>query len=525
MTTITLSLDPVVLSDPTTGTVLDIASTLSFRSSTNRKLFSTVNELLAGMQAGDLFVLKAQTCCFLVSLTQEESNAEDQAGSPDEIDDPFNSQDSGVCLLPCDDAAACDKQRPQDGEVTSSIGRLVEAGLDTLVVGRRAVGGIRTLCTTRTPIICLVPEVFNMNYLSSLTNRSRLLPALSSVFQDLNHIESRRLRDYGSASHGTPAGSLQSAIQNHEFNDFGHRIWRLMRAQMPACEETKFSQQQSRELERLEEYPRVPAIDAMNAYGITSEDEASLHEEIGLTTNDGCEVNEDRDIPETLSDIDMEFDQNTPPSWTVDENPLLPSSPLTMTFPMDRNELRHEHEAFDDEDGYPEDISDHETHLEAHGSPLSPRPSSYFGITSEPNSEAESEAHKPNQAFNLADTSLPPYISLRGLVAVGPASYSDRSNFSPDMDEHDLGEGYDANDHQRQQSISLISYSDWRSDEDEDEVPFSELSFHPISHDRQPDDDDGMYGEPELVRRPLDYIWPSEVFSGSEIDLYDDQIE
>lgn len=79
MTTIALSLDPIVLSDPTTGTVLDIASTISFRSSTNRKLFSTANELLAGIQAGYLFVLKAPTCCFLVSLTHEESNAGDQA--------------------------------------------------------------------------------------------------------------------------------------------------------------------------------------------------------------------------------------------------------------------------------------------------------------------------------------------------------------------------------------------------------------------------------------------------------------
>ncbi|KAK1508475.1 hypothetical protein CTAM01_02261 [Colletotrichum tamarilloi] len=85
MTTIALSLDPVVLSDPNTGTVLDIASTVSFRSSTDRKLFSTINELLAGIQAGDLFILKAQTCCFLVSLTREESNAEDQAVFMDTI--------------------------------------------------------------------------------------------------------------------------------------------------------------------------------------------------------------------------------------------------------------------------------------------------------------------------------------------------------------------------------------------------------------------------------------------------------
>ncbi|KAI3555454.1 hypothetical protein CABS03_02998 [Colletotrichum abscissum] len=496
MTTIALSLDPVVLSDPNTGTVLNIASTVSFRSSTDRKLFSNINELLAGIQAGDLFILKAQTCCFLVSLTREESNAEDQAvfGSPDEIDDRFNSQDSGVCLLPCDAAAACDKQRPQDGEVTSPIGRLVEAGLDTLVVGRRAVGGIRTLSTTRTPIICLVPEIFNMNYLSSLTCRSRLLPALSSVFQDLNHIESRQLRDYASASHGIPTGSLQSTAQNHESNDFGHLIWRLIRAQIPACEETKFSQQQFRGLTRPEEYSRVPAIDAMIAYGTMSKDEASLHEETSLATNDGCEVNQGRDVLETLSDIDMEFDQNTSPSWTVDENPLLPSSPLTMNLLMDRSELRHEHEAFDDEDGYPEG------------------PSSYFVRTSEPNSEADSEGHTPNQAFNLADTSLPPLISLRELVAVGPASYSDRSNFGPDNGENDFGEGHHANDHQRQRSISLVSYCDWQSDEDEDKGPLSELSFQPTRHDRQADDDD-------------DGIWPSEVFSGSEIDLYDDQIE
>ncbi|KXH48100.1 hypothetical protein CNYM01_09205 [Colletotrichum nymphaeae SA-01] len=256
-----------------------------------------------------------------------------------------------------------------------------------------------------------------------------------------------------------------------------------------------------------------------------SEDEASLHEEISLAANDGCEVNQDRDILETLSDIDMEFDQNTAPSWTVDENPPLPSSPLTMNFLMDRSELRHEHEAFDDEDGYPEDISDYETHLEAYSSLLLPRPSSYFARTSEPNSEADSEAHRPNQAFNLADTSPPPLISLRELVAVGPASYSDRSNFGPDEGENDFGEGHDTNDYQRQWSISLVSYCDWRGDEDEDEGPLSELSFQPTSHDRQPDDDDGTYGEPEVGRRPLDYIWPSEVFSGSEIDLYDDQIE
>ncbi|KAG7072316.1 hypothetical protein JMJ76_0005172 [Colletotrichum scovillei] len=364
-----------------------------------------------------------------------------------------------------------------------------------------------------------------MNYLSSLTYRSRLLPALSSVFQDLTHFESCRLRDYDSASHGIPAGSLQSAAQNHDIHDFGHRIWRLLRAHIPACEETKFSQQQSRGLGRPEEHSRVPAIDAMIAYGTMSEDEASLHEEIGFATNDGCEVNQDRDVLETVSDIDMEFDQDTPPSWTIDDNPLLPSSPLTMKSLRDWSELRHEHEAFDDEDGYPEDISDYETHLEAYGSPFSPLPSSYFGRTSEPNSEADLEAHRPNQAFNLADTSMPPLVSLRELVAAGPASYSDQSNFGPDNGETDFGEGHDASDYQRQRSISRISYSDWRNDEDEDEGPFSELSFQPTSHDRQPDDDDGICGESELGRRPLDYIWPSEVFSGSEIDLYDDQIE
>ncbi|KAK1639851.1 hypothetical protein BDP81DRAFT_184571 [Colletotrichum phormii] len=78
MNTVALSLDPVVLFDPTTSSFLDIASTISFRSSRDQVLFSTADELLNGIQAGELFVLKAQTCRFLVSVAQEEDNAEDQ---------------------------------------------------------------------------------------------------------------------------------------------------------------------------------------------------------------------------------------------------------------------------------------------------------------------------------------------------------------------------------------------------------------------------------------------------------------
>lgn len=355
----------------------------------------------------------------------------------------------------------------------------------------------------------------------SLTSRSRLLPALSSVFQDLDHIESRRLRDYGPVFTSTAAGKLPSVAQNDELDGFEHRIWRLMRAQIPACKETKPSQQHSRELARLYEPSRVLELNTMITYGAGPEDEASLHDEFGLATNDEREANQDCNTLDTLSDIDREFDQNTPPSWRIDERLLWSSSPLTMNLLTERSELENEQEEFDDEVCYPEDTLNYDVDLEALGSPFSPRLLSYFGSPSEPNSEADSEAHRPSWAFDSADTSLPTVNSTRELVGFGPGSYSDQSDFDLyNEDKNDFGKGHDAYDPQRQRSTSLISYSDWRSDEDEGEGLVSELSFQPTSHDRQPDDD-GMYGEPELGRRPQDYIWSSEVFSGSEIDLYD----
>ncbi|KAK1730642.1 uncharacterized protein BDZ83DRAFT_378114 [Colletotrichum acutatum] len=299
-----------------------------------------------------------------------------------------------------------------------------------------------------------------------------------------------------------------------------------MRAQIPACEKTKSLQQQSRDLARADEYSKIMEIDAMIPYETGTEDEVSLHDNFGLATNDEREANQDHNILYTLSGIDMEFDQNTPSSWRIDERLLLASSSLTMNFLTERSQLGHEQEECNDEGCYPEDTLNYDVDLEAFGSPFSPRPPSYFGRTSEPNSEADSEAHRSSWDFDLADTSLPPLTSMRELVGVGPGNYSDRSDFGLDNEYHnDFGEGHDANDPQRQRSMSLISYSDWRSDEDEDMGPFSELSFQPTGHDRQPDDD-GMYGEPELGQRPQDCIWPSEVLSGSEIDLYeDDQIE
>ncbi|KAJ0302298.1 uncharacterized protein N0V96_001672 [Colletotrichum fioriniae] len=259
----------------------------------------------------------------------------------------------------------------------------------------------------------------------------------------------------------------------------------------------------------------------MITYGAGPEDEASLHDEFGLATNDEREANQDCNTLDTLSDIDREFDQNTPPSWRIDERLLWSSSPLTMNLLTERSELENEQEEFDDEVCYPEDTLNYDVDLEALGSPFSPRLLSYFGSPSEPNSEADSEAHRPSWAFDSADTSLPTVNSTRELVGFGPGSYSDQSDFDLyNEDKNDFGKGHDAYDPQRQRSTSLISYSDWRSDEDEGEGLVSELSFQPTSHDRQPDDD-GMYGEPELGRRPQDYIWSSEVFSGSEIDLYD----
>ncbi|KXH68217.1 hypothetical protein CSAL01_08277 [Colletotrichum salicis] len=385
------------------------------------------------------------------------------------------------------------------------------------------------LTPTGTPtLICLAPEVFNIGYLSSLTSRSRLLPALSSVFQDLDNIESRRLRDHVSAPESIPLYNLHELAHNGAVDGYRHRIWRLMRGQIPPFEEAKFAQQQPRELAtHPDETSRDPSFDFMTYHGARSEDEASLRDELDLATNDELQANQHRNILETLSDIDIEFGQNKDPSWTVDENSFLSSSPLTMKFLADRSELEDEQEDCDDEGCYPEDISNYDVNLEASGALCSPLPLSCFGGPSDPNNEADPEAHRQGWAFDLADTSLPPLHSTRELVRDTPGSYSDWSNSGLNMeDENDFAAGYDADGPQRLRSTSLVSYSDWRSDEDKG--PLSELSFQTTSNDRQPDGDE-IYGGSEFggwETTPQDYMWPREVFPGSEIDLdEDDQIE
>ncbi|KAK1639850.1 hypothetical protein BDP81DRAFT_184572 [Colletotrichum phormii] len=301
-----------------------------------------------------------------------------------------------------------------------------------------------------------------------------------------------------------------------------------MRGQIPPFEEAKFAQQQPRELAtHPDETSRDLSFDSMASYGARSEDEASLRDELDLATNDELQAYQHRNILETLSDVDTDFGQNIAPSRTVDENSFLSSSPLTMKFLADRSELEDEQEECDDEGGYPEDISNYNVNLEAFGSLCSPLPLSCFGGPSDPNNEADIEAHRPGWAFDLADASLPPLHSTRELVRRTPGSHSDWSNSGLNMeDENDFGAGFDADDPPRLRSTSLVSYSDWRSDEDKG--PLSELSFQTTSNDRQPDGDE-IYGEPEFGRWetiPQDHVWPNEVFSGSEIDLDEDnQIE
>ncbi|KAL2882385.1 hypothetical protein SGCOL_002125 [Colletotrichum sp. CLE4] len=198
-----------------------------------------------------------------------------------------------------------------------------------------------------------------------------------------------------------------------------------------------------------------------------------------------------------------------------------------MKFPADRSEPEDEQEECDDEGCYPEDNSNHDVNQEAFGSLWSPLPLSNFGGPSDPDNEADPEANRPGWAFDLADASLPPLHLTREIVRGTPGSYSDSSNSGLSMeDEIDFRAGYGADDPQRLGSTSFVSYSDWRSDEDKG--PLSELSFQTTSNDRQTDGDEifgGLdFGRYETI--PQDYMSPSEVFSGSEIDLdEDDQIE
>ncbi|OHE99212.1 hypothetical protein CORC01_05493 [Colletotrichum orchidophilum] len=511
MTTVTLSLDPVVLSDPTTYFFLNIASNISFRLPTGQTLFSTADELLAGIQGGELFILQAQTCRFLVSVTKEEDDSKDQANfdSQDKVKDHFDSQDSGVCLLPCDAvASASNKQASKDGEVTSSIYRLVEAGINTLLIGRKAVEGIETISTMRTPtLIRLAPEVFNTSYLSSLIARSHLLPALSSVFSDLDHIESLRLRRHNSVSNGNVSDSHPNVAQDGTPDSFGQRIWRLMRTHLPAFDETKSSQQQRSEpATRIGEIPELLDLDAMTPYEDRAEDELSISVESGFVADEELETNQARHIQDSLSDTDMDFGQNTPSSWMIDESLCLSSPPPTFNLHADRSELGDEREENNDEGRYPED------------------PISDFGETHDSRNVVDLEAHGLIRAIDLMDTSRLILHSTHPLASTTSGGCSDWSNASVDFgDEEDFGIGYFADGSYGQSLTSPQRYSDWQRDEGEGLS--SEVSFQEARPDHLPDDHE-IHGEPELGHGEdicQGYTWPNESFSENKTAHFEEE--
>ncbi|KAK1987858.1 hypothetical protein LZ30DRAFT_536061, partial [Colletotrichum cereale] len=125
-----------------------------------------------------------------------------------------------------------------------AVKRLLEAGLDTLMVDRRRSAGIQTIQAMGSPPLAqLVPEAFNIKYLSSLASRSHLLPGLSSVFAVLDKMQSRQMQTLTEDR----AGSQPSEANDHSSNSFWQQLWRLTRTQLPPFQRGDLRQRGIRE--------------------------------------------------------------------------------------------------------------------------------------------------------------------------------------------------------------------------------------------------------------------------------------
>ncbi|KAK1594992.1 uncharacterized protein LY79DRAFT_486589, partial [Colletotrichum navitas] len=127
---------------------------------------------------------------------------------------------------------------------SSAVMWLLEAGLDTLMVDRRRSADIQTIQSMGSPPLAhLIPEIFNIKYLSSLASRSYLLPGLSSVFAVLDGIESRRIQDL---IEDRPE-SQPSEANDHLSENFWQQLWRLTRTRLPPFQRGDLQQRGVRE--------------------------------------------------------------------------------------------------------------------------------------------------------------------------------------------------------------------------------------------------------------------------------------
>ncbi|KAK2001279.1 hypothetical protein LX36DRAFT_698337 [Colletotrichum falcatum] len=165
----------------------------------------------------------------------------------DNVEESSSTQDSGVFLT--DDeviAGVCPRQQEclDDKTVPSyAVMRLLEAGLDALIVDRRPSVNIQTIqAMTSPPLAHLVPEVFNIR-IQSLASRSRLLPGLSSVFAVLDKIEPSRMEDLIEDR----AGNRFSQANEHSSENLWHQLWRLTRTRLPSFQRGNLEQRRARE--------------------------------------------------------------------------------------------------------------------------------------------------------------------------------------------------------------------------------------------------------------------------------------
>ncbi|KDN62197.1 hypothetical protein CSUB01_00902 [Colletotrichum sublineola] len=378
MTTSTISLDPFVLCNSETASFVTVACNLSLRTLSSHKLFSSADELLVGVQRGDILVSKAPSFRLVVSAVLEGEDLTERHHFADEVarcladcpiwaqlgllatrnrdDDPNDdveespsTQDSGVCL-PDDDANSglnLRKQECLDDKTMPSyaIMSLLEAGLDTLMVDRRRSTDIQTIQAMGSPPLAhLIPEVFNVKYLSSLASRSHLLPGLSSVFAVLEKIESMRREDLIEGR----AGSQPSELNSHLSENLWQQLWRLTRTRLPPFQRGDWQQRGIREaaagdddvfsINEAEKSVRYQPLPRDRTFA----DETPYHE-VGMEI-DTCES---YDIRDHFSNSDMEQHEDD-----VDESAPEADAAYRYSSPfssMGSISIQHEGEAKDDD--------------------------------------------------------------------------------------------------------------------------------------------------------------------------------
>ncbi|GKT47009.1 uncharacterized protein ColSpa_07190 [Colletotrichum spaethianum] len=236
---------------------------------------------------------------------------------------------------------------------------LLEASLDTLVAGRRRPAGIRTIQAMESPpLVRLIPEVFNIKYLSSLASRSYLLSGLSSVFAALKYIESGRMQTLIEGR----AESEPSEV-NGPVSDIWQQLWRLTRTRIPPIQRGDLQQRRVREAAAVNDgIFLVQEAEEYASYQSASRNRSFSGE--GPNHQVGTEIGacESYDIYDPLSDSETgQYDDG--------ENGLAPEVVdnyryLTPPLAMNNIAVQHEGEVDDDEACHVEPSVDHDDRLD-----------------------------------------------------------------------------------------------------------------------------------------------------------------